>query len=303
MRITQSMIYRGGLEQLNGQRNRLARVQEQAASGLRLNRPSDDPVDYQTALVLKDSLSQTGRFLRTIDSARTRFASSEEALAGAADVVDQAKVLAVSARNSTNDDPTSVAIMRGQAESFFEQLLSLANSRSVTGEYLFSGRATATEAFAQTGDFVSGSPPPSVAFAGDANAISVEVDQDVFVEVSRVGSEVFQGGVDVFAALTGLWQGIDSGDDTQIGNAIDALDQAFEQLNLERQKIGNAERQANDFETRLKVQQDDAITRISNLEDADVYQVYSDLAAQEAALQASLQVTSRLLGPTLLDFI
>ena len=76
MRITQSMIYRGGLEQLNGQRTRLARVQEQAASGLRLNRPSDDPVDYQTVLRLRDSLSQTGRFLRTIDNARTRFGSS-----------------------------------------------------------------------------------------------------------------------------------------------------------------------------------------------------------------------------------
>lgn len=303
MRITQSMIYRGGLEQLNGQRNRLARVQEQAASGLRLNRPSDDPVDYQTMLVLKDSLSQTGRFLRTIDSSRTRFGSSEEAISEAANAIDQAKVLAVSARNSTNDDPTSVAIMRGQAESLFDQVLSLANSRSVTGEYLFSGLATDTQAFAQTGTFVSGSPPPSVAFGGDTNAISVEIDRDVFVEVSRVGSEVFQGSIDVFAALTGLWEGIDSGNDAQIGNAIDELDQAFQQLNLERQKVGNAERQANDFEARLTLQRDDVTTRISNLEDADVYEVYSDLASQEVALQASLQVTSRLMSPTLLDFL
>ena len=303
MRITQSMIYRGGLEQLNGQRTRLARVQEQAASGLRLNRPSDDPVDYQTVLGLRDSLGQTGRFLRTIDNARTRFGSSEQAIAEAADVIDQAKVLAVSARNDTNDDPTSIAVMRGQAEALFEQVLDLANARSVTGEYLFSGRATDTESFAQTGSFVSGSPPPTVAFGGDANAISVEVDRDVFVEVSRVGAEVFQGGVDVFAAIAGLWEGIDSSNAGQIGNAIDELDQAFQQLNLERQKLGNAERQADEVEARLQVQRDDVTTRIASLEEADVYEVYSDLVSQEVALQASLQVTSRLMSPTLLDFL
>ncbi len=39
------------------------------------------------------------------------------------------------------------------------------------------------------------------------------------------------------------------------------------------------------------------------LEVADAYQVYSDVAAQEAALQASLAVTARMQQPTLLDYL
>ena len=54
---------------------------------------------------------------------------------------------------------------------------------------------------------------------------------------------------------------------------------------------------------RLRLQEQDFLSRVSFLEDADVFEVYTDLAAQETALQASLQVTSRLLQPTLLDTV
>ena len=77
MRITQSMLARVGINQLSDQRNRLARTQEMAATGLRVNRPSDDPVDYRTILFLKDASSQTGRFLRSIDLARVRIRTTE----------------------------------------------------------------------------------------------------------------------------------------------------------------------------------------------------------------------------------
>ena len=81
MRITQSMMSRMAMTQLGLQRGRLAQTQEQATTGRRLNRASDDPVDFRSALRLKDSLSQTGRYLRSIDLSRTRLRASEEAIA------------------------------------------------------------------------------------------------------------------------------------------------------------------------------------------------------------------------------
>ena len=101
------MIARVGITQLSDQRNRLARTQEMAATGLRVNRPSDDPVDYRTILFLKDSMSQTGRFMRSIDLARTRIRSTEEALAGAADAVNLARVRGLEARNGTNQNDST----------------------------------------------------------------------------------------------------------------------------------------------------------------------------------------------------
>lgn len=303
MRITQSMVYRGGLAQLNAQRARLAGVQEQAASGLRLNRPSDDPVDYRTTIFRKDDLNRTDQYLRSIDLARTRLRGSESAISDAANALADARVLAISAQNGTNDDPTSVGILRSQAESIFEQVMALANTKDSSGSFLFAGLASGTRPFAQTGSFVSGSPPPTVTFEGDASRVAVEIGEDVYIDVTRDGSEVFAGAADVFAALGTLWQGIDQTDAGLIDTALGEIDAAFDQMLFEQAQIGNAENQANRWEDRLELQKEQVTSEISNLQDADVFQVYSDLAMQEAALQASLQVTGRLLSPTLLDFI
>ena len=302
MRITQSMVSRMSLQQLTHQRGRLARTQEQAATGLRLNRPSDDPVDFRSALGLKDSLSQTGRYLRSIDLSRTRLHATEDAIADAAKVVDDAHTLAVQAGNSTNG-ATARAALRVQVEQFFDEILDASNARAPGGGYVFSGVASDTVAFVQTGSFVSGSPPPTVAFAGDDSAVSVEIDEGVTIEVTRSGRGAFQGPVDVFAVLGQLWQGLDQNDTALINTAMGDLDRAFEHLNVERAHVGGAEAKANSFEQRLRSQEQELATQVSVLEDADAYQVYSDLAAQEAALQASLAVTARIQQPTLLDFL
>lgn len=305
MRITQSMLARVAINQLSLQRNRLARTQEQAATGLRINRPSDDPVDYRTSLRLKDSLSQIGGFLRSIDLARTRFRTTELAISDSVDVVIQAKDVALQAANAgnaANPGPVRDAL-RIQVEQLFDQLLSHSNSRAPGGGYVFSGRASDTESFVKVGNFVSGSPPPTVTFTGDASVIDVEIDEGVFVDVTRDGTEVFQGAVDVFVVLSELWRGIDQGDPLLVDAAIGELDQALDQLLIEQSHIGGAESKTDAFEQRLQGQEQDLTARISLLEDADAIEVFSNLVAQEAALQASLAVTSRLLAPTLLDFI
>ena len=302
MRITQSMLSRVGIGHLNAQRSQLARTQEQATTGLRINRPSDDPVDYRSTQKLKDSLAQTGRFLRTIDVSRTRLRTTEGAISDSSEVVTQARVLALAAASSTNSGDARDAI-RIQVEGLFKELVSRANTRTPDGGYVFSGRASDTAAFVQTGSFVSGSPPPTVSFAGDASRIDVEVDDGVFIDVTRDGSDVFQGAVDIFSVLGDLWTALDSGTPADAGATISDLDLALGQLSNERSKVGSAEHIADTSEQRLQLQDQELTGQISLLQDADAIKVFSELSTQETALQASLQVNSRLLSPTLLDFI
>ena len=302
MRITQSMLSRMNMQQLALQRGRLSRTQEQAATGLRLNRPSDDPVDYRSTLALKDSMSQTGRYLRSIDLSRTRLRPTEDAIADAMEVVGEARALAVQGGNTTNG-PDARAALAVQVAQLFDQVLDVANAKAPGGGYVFSGVASDVPAFAQAGSFVSGSPPPTVSFEGDDRPIEVEIDEGVTIEVTRSGQDVFQGSVDLFEVMGRLWQGLDQNDTTLIRSAMDDLDLAFDQLSLERAHVGGAEAKADSFEDRLAGEEQELITRISLLEDADAYQVYSDLAIQEAALQASLEVTARMQQPTLLDFL
>lgn len=302
MRITQSTLSRLGISQLSDQRNRLARTQEQAATGLRINRPSDDPVGYRTVLFLKDASSQTSTFLRSIDLARVRLRATESALDGAEDALSRAGALAVGAASSTNQNPGSAAALKTQVAQLFDEVLSSANVRAPGGGYVFSGLASDSPAFTKAGDFGPGATP-TVTFTGEASAVEVEIDEGVLIEVTRDGQAAFQGADDAFAALSRLWTGIDQGDVDEIRGAITDIEAARAHLALERSILGGSDAKADSFEDRLRLQEQNIASQVSFLEDADAFEVYSDLTAQEAALQASLQVNARLLQPTLLDYI
>jgi flagellar hook-associated protein 3 FlgL len=218
-------------------------------------------------------------------------------------VVLDAKVLSQSETSSQE----SRDILKGQVEDLFDQLVSLGNKRSPDGSYVFSGKAGDTPAFVVTGTFVSGSPPPTVTFTGDPSAVSIDIDDGVSVEVTRNGEQAFQGPVDIFGALGDLWSALDTTDSTTrnaaIQNAQGALEEARAHLVLERAALGSQQKKAESYEDRLEDQTVSLDTAISFLEDADSVEVFSELIEQETALQASLAVTSRLISPTLLDFI
>lgn len=302
MRITQSTLARLGLAQLNDQRSRLARTQEQAATGLRINRPSDDPVDYRKVLSLKDASSQTSTYLRSIDLARVRLRATESALDGAEEVMSRARATAVEAASSTNQGSDAAAALKTEVAQIFDELLSYANVKAPGGGYVFSGLDSDTEAFTRTGDFGSG-VTPTVTFTGEASAIEVEIDEGVLIEVTRDGQAAFQGANDAFAALSRLWTGIDQGDVDEVRGAMADIESSRAHLTQERAILGGSDAKAASFEDRLRLQEQNIATQVSFLEDADAFEVYSSLTAQETALQAALQVNARLLQPTLLDYI
>lgn len=302
MRITNSMTARIAITQLSQSRTQLARTQEQAASGLRINRPSDDPVDYQVAQRLKGSLGQTERFLRTLDSSWIRMGATENALADAADLVSAAGVTSIEAANAPNQFE-NYEIYKVEVQSLFEQLVEKANAQSSEGAYVFAGHSSDAPAFSVAGSFVTGAPPPTVAFEGDATDVEVEIDRNVSIDVTLDGDRVFQGTANAFEALRSLWAGLDQNDPDAVRAAGVELDAAFDQLVRERTRIGNSGATANRVEATLTQRQEELAERLSITEDADVYQVYSNLVQQEAALQATLQISSNLMGQTLLDFL
>ena len=302
MRITNSMLSRLGVSQLAQNRSQLALTQERAATGRRINRPSDDPIDYRAARDVKTSVSETDRFMRAIDSSRSRIGATESAVSSVVQLLSEARVRALEAANDTNDVTARPAILIA-VESLFDRLFEEGNAQSVDGGYLFSGLTSTTPAFSRTGVFASGSPPPVVTFDGDGNQIAVEIDQNVYVDVTLDGSRVFQGGIDLFQTLGTLWTGIDQDDNALIQQALSEIEAAEDQVLSELARVGDSDATADRFEERLLLRKEQLAERLSLIEDADVFQVYSDLASQETALQASLQVTSSMLGPSLLDFI
>lgn len=110
-------------------------------------------------------------------------------------------------------------------------------------------------------------------------------------------------GVNIFATLKGLEISLRSNDKEGIQDALDTLDQAISQVVYARSELGaRANVISGTLDSLHKAVVDNQGT-VSQLEDADLYQVISDINKSDSTLKATLETSSKLIQPSLLDFL
>ncbi|MNJ92739.1 Flagellar hook-associated protein 3 [compost metagenome] len=110
-------------------------------------------------------------------------------------------------------------------------------------------------------------------------------------------------GVNVFSTLKGLEISLRTNDKEGVQAALDTLDQAISQVVLSRSEIGSRVMAVNNtMDSLQKAVVDNKITA-SQLEDADAFQVVSDINKTESTLKATLETSGKLIQPSLLDFL
>jgi len=312
VRITTSAMFRTALSDLNRLRERIAETQEQASTLKRINRPSDDPAGAGRIHLLEGSIDALEQHERTISGTRARVSASENAVANSVDVLIRAREIAVAAANGTLDAGARAQFAE-EVVGLHAALLSEANAR-FTGGHVFAGFSSDTEPFVSAGAF--GVPPiaPVVSFVGDSNEIQVDIEEGVRVAASFDGRRIFLGDgdadgfvdagrEDAFAVVTDLRNALVLDDPTAITATLPRLDAALDQLQAERTRIGAVETRLFDAEDRIGVRMPQLKFHKSQLEDANFDEVVSNLTRDETALRASLSVMSRLLPPSLMDFL
>ncbi len=313
LRITQAMLIRTSLADVTRARERLSVSQEMASSGLRINRPSDDPAGASAALLLRAGLDATDQFIDNVSRSQARVSITESAIADAGDVLVRAKELALAGANDTQDATTRRHIAR-EIEGLHASLVAQAQS-TFSGGYLFAGFASDTAPFAVAGVF-SDSPPssPSVAFVGDSNEIEVPIDQGITVRVGFDGRRIFMGDgdgdgspdpgrQDLFQLLADLRDALMLNDAVAVRATLPRIDEGLDQLSGERTTVGASGSQLDAWELRLARRSEDLQSRLSDTQDADAAKVYSDLIQQQTALEAGLHAMSELVHTSLLDFL
>jgi flagellar hook-associated protein 3 FlgL len=110
-------------------------------------------------------------------------------------------------------------------------------------------------------------------------------------------------GVNIFQLLKGLEVSMRTNDKEGIQDTLDTLDQALSQIVLARAEVGARIIAANHTEDTLRKANVDMKGLASQLEDADVFQVISDINKTDSALRATLEVSPKLIQTSLLDFL
>ncbi len=110
-------------------------------------------------------------------------------------------------------------------------------------------------------------------------------------------------GVNIFAIIGGLDAALKGNDKTGIQDALEPLDQALNQINLARAEIGGRENQLNATSDGIQRNIIDNKVYNSQLEDADLFQVMTELNRSDAALKGTLESSHKLMSMSLLDFL
>jgi flagellar hook-associated protein 3 FlgL len=182
MRISTAGMHHAALTALLGQQSVLSKTQQQIASGRRVQTAADDPVAAVHIMELQRAISESDQFSSNADMAKNRLTLEEQALADANTLIQRVREQTVQGNNGSVD-PASRRMLATEVRSRLKELVDIANRRDANGEYLFSGYATLTQPFAQTGNTVS--------YFGDQGARALQIGPDQRVVDGHSGTHVF----------------------------------------------------------------------------------------------------------------
>lgn len=198
-------VYNNVIIALGRHSEALLRLQEQASTGSRVNRPSDDPSAAYSILTLSSEGKSLENYIDLLADTSSTLQVSSSMIGQMASVVSQARVsvtqIASGVYNQDSRERTAEAI-----DNALEQLVQLANTKN-NGQYLFGGSDTDSAPFVverSNGEIVS------VSYQGSSETRSINVAPGVSSSGFYVGREIFysdQRGEPIFYGDTGAAAG------------------------------------------------------------------------------------------------
>lgn len=194
----------------------MAKIQAQLSSGLRLQRPSDDPVGVRTLLIQKARDVRLDTQIKNIGTATFRLNNSVSQLLDASKLITQARDIAIQAPSVL--DSNEAELLAGQVDSLLDRLLALANTRD-DDTFLFGGTKTESAPFVVTERNQNGTIA-AIEYRGGSDSTVVTIGQGQSVEVQYSGADVFQTRTRQKSVLIGnTGAAIGAGTDNGIGTS------------------------------------------------------------------------------------
>lgn len=236
MRVTTDMQFQGILKNAQRTQASMAKLQNQIASGVRLQRPSDGPAEMVRVLRNRMDDARMSAHLATIRDATTALDASSTALTDAKNVLTRAKEVALEAANTATSDPTANEALAQQIDGAITSLLRIANRKLPDGQSLFAGTANQKTPFAVTGNDSAGRPT-QIEYQGtdDHSQVLIGPDQTLDTLISGnvfqlPGAEASGGPTDAFQVLMNLRDDIRNTRDLSTTDRNAALSQHLEEL-------------------------------------------------------------------------
>ncbi len=313
-RITTLQMSNTMLDYIMGAESRYNELTKTASSGLKVDKPSDNPSATKSILNITAEIDKLKRYLDNMSNAESELNSVDSKLEALTDLIQTSSDYATQAANGTYNDE-DLANIKSQIDQIIESVVDIANTK-FNGKYVFSGAATLTETYTKNSStgVISYNGTTSSEYERYAN-----ISDGVSVAINVRGSDLFGSytpattspvapatGSGLFYTLGTLSAALGSipPDKATISTCIDNLGTDLDTVTKTRTELAAV---SNRFEMTSDTIDNTLINLTnykSNLQDADLTEVLTDLATAENALQATYSVTSQMLSQvTLLDYM
>ncbi|EIM08476.1 flagellar hook-associated protein FlgL [Planococcus antarcticus DSM 14505] len=292
MRVTQQMLNQNAIRNMSQNLSRFEKINNQVSSGKLLHRPSDDPNGVSKAMNLKSTLSANTQFERNTNEAKLWMNETGQNIDSMVNAMQRVRELAVQGNNGTYSELDQTA-MAAEIEELTEQMRQLANAK-VNGKSLFNGQKTGEQPFPEKGSIAV---DPT-----DLIAKTFTIGDGIKIQSSVLPDELFGTAADannLFQTLQSISTNLKAG--TSID--LDKIDAGIDRLLTVGAENGVRQNRVEAVENRLLDSNLELKSMLSRVEDIDYAEAVIKLKSEESVYQASLAATSKIIQPSLMDFL
>ena len=306
MQISTNLMFDRAIAQMGITQDRISKTQTQLSTTKQINKPSDAPDQAATITRLKSAIDRQNSYVSTINSVKDKLSQQETAASNATDVLTRLKELTIQAANDTYSavDRKSIDL---EVRQLRDQLLSLANTQDVNGNFIFSGSLVGKQAFAtdENGKLVyQGDQTVSATGVGDQSAVDINRSgTNPFDKIVRVDDNNKKTAVGFFEVIDDLSAALQSNDSGAIKRAVGEMKTLQQGLSDSLASIGAA---VNKIDNQASLAEENVLrmkSTLSQVEDTDYTEAITKMNKDMLALQAAQSSFAKIAQLNLFDYI
>jgi len=289
MRVTQGMLSNNMLRNLMNSQQRMSMYMEQLYTGKKISRPSQDPVVAVKGINFRKQLAQVEQYKRNASEIHNWMDNSDTALDKATQSLTRVRELIIQANND-HYGPDERESIKQEVVQLKSHLIEIANT-NVNNKYIFNGINTANRPVEDTG---------AETIVNSNNApFYIAVSNQTEIQANVLPGDVFTQ--ELFDELDQLMESLENGDD--LNENLEQMDIHINNIINARAELGARMNRLELVENRLNEQEVIATRIMSENEDVHMEEAITNLITQESLHRAALAAGSRIIQPTLIDFL
>ncbi len=320
---------------INKAKSKMENLQLKGSTLKSVTRPSDNPLSSLEGLALRSSKSDNMQFLRNSEHAVLSLTVTETAIEALTEILVKAKEIAI-AQSSDLYNPDVRRAVANEVHQLRNQAISVANKR-VGQRYIFGGFSTLSTPFNERGEYKGDTGKITVEvskdffvpinlngeevfFSNSATSPHVQRPAQNFPEILKNDfpdeeipefsgrdlastDEGFESRDNIFSHLETLAVALENNDPQLIQGLLERFDSSIDRLITLRTRVGSI---SSSIETSRNVIDSENLgkeERVSQLLDADIAEIFSDITKQQSILQTTYKSSQGLLNSRLIDFL